>query len=88
MHDITCTCNRCAFGYTDPAYKPMTPAEFKPLAELHGLHMNWLAKHIGRVSERTFRYWCNGRLGTNQRVPTDAVERMRALNEALSKVLA
>ena len=65
----------------------MTHTEFAALVAVYGLPIPWLAKHIGHVSERSFRYWCNGRPGVQQRVPADAVERMQALNLALEKVL-
>lgn len=65
----------------------MNSTEFAALVAVHGLPIPWLAKHIGHVSERSFRYWCSGRPGVQQRVPVDAVERMQALNSALEKVL-
>lgn len=65
----------------------MTPEQFKPIAEHHGLSIPWLAENVARVSERTFRYWVNGRPGINTQVPDDVVQRMRRLNKALDKVL-
>jgi hypothetical protein len=65
----------------------MTPAQFKPLADQHGLSIPWLAEKVAKVSERTMRYWVNGRPGINTQVPDDVVKRMKALNRALDRVL-
>jgi hypothetical protein len=64
----------------------MTPEQFKPLADQHGLSIPWLAEKMGK-SERTMRYYVNGRPGINTQVPDDVVKRMSALNRALDKVL-
>lgn len=65
----------------------MTPAQFKPLADHHSLSIPWLADKVGKVSERTMRYWVNDRPGINTQVPDDVVLRMKRLNKVLDKVL-
>lgn len=65
----------------------MNHEEFSVLVAVYGLPVPWLAQHVGRVSERTFRYWVCGRPGTHINVPFDAVQRMQALNKALAKIL-
>lgn len=65
----------------------MTPAQFKPLAHQHGLSIPWLAEKVAKVSERTMRYWVNGRPGINTKVPDDVVLRMKRLNKVLDRVL-
>lgn len=65
----------------------MTPAQFKPLAHQHGLSIPWLAEKVAKVSERTMRYWVNGKPGINTQVPDDVVLRMKRLNKVLDKVL-
>lgn len=65
----------------------MTPEQFKPLANHHNLSIPWLAENVAKVSERTFRYWVNGRPGINTRVPEDVVLRIKRLNRALNRVL-
>lgn len=65
----------------------MTNAEFADLVAVYGLPIPWLARHVGRVSERTFRYWVSGRPGIQIKVPDDAVARMKQLNLAVEKAL-
>lgn len=65
----------------------MTQKEFAALVAVYSLPVPWLAQHVGKVSERTFRYWVCGRPGTKINVPSDAVQRMQALNKALAKIL-
>jgi hypothetical protein len=65
----------------------MNNEEFAKLVAFYGLPVPWLAKHVGRVSERTFRYWTSGRPGTTVTVPGDAVDRMQRVNFALKKAL-
>lgn len=65
----------------------MSPEEFAALVAVYGLPVPWLARHVGRVSERTFRYWVAGRPGESVTVPADAVARMEAVNRALCKAL-
>jgi hypothetical protein len=65
----------------------MSSAEFARLVGVYGLPVPWLARHVGHVSERTFRYWVCGRPGAQVTVPDDAVQGMRALNAALNKTL-
>jgi hypothetical protein len=65
----------------------MTPEDFSVLVAEFSLPIPWLAKHVGHVSERTFRYWACGRPGAQVNVPTDAVERMLRLNAAIAKAL-
>jgi hypothetical protein len=66
----------------------MTPEQFKPLADHHDLSIPWLAEKVGHVSERTMRYWVNGRPGINTQVPDDVVKRMKRLNKVLDRILA
>lgn len=70
------------------AMNNLTHQEFSALVAVHGLPIPWLAKHVGHVSERSFRYWVSGRPGVEQRVPADSVARMQAVNKALSKALS
>lgn len=65
----------------------MTTPKFAGLVGQYNLPIPWLAKHVGLVSERTFRYWVSGRPGTTVTVPTDAVDRMQRVNSALKKAL-
>ena len=65
----------------------MSSEDFAELVAVYGLPVPWLAKHVGHVSERTFRYWTSGRPGTTVAVPTDSVDRMRSVNGALKKAL-
>lgn len=65
----------------------MTHDEFAALVAVYDLPAPWLARHVGQVSERTFRYWVAGRPGSQVNVPPDAVKRMQRLNAALSKAL-
>ncbi len=65
----------------------MTPEDFAKIVQAYGLPIPWLAQHVGRVSDRTFRYWVSGRPGSTVVVPNDATQRMRRLNAALDKAL-
>jgi hypothetical protein len=65
----------------------MNHEEFATLVAVYGLPIPWLAQHVGRVSERTFRYWVCGRPGSQVVVPADAVRRLRTLNAALARAL-
>jgi hypothetical protein len=65
----------------------MTCSDFKKMVDVYSLPIPWLARHVGHVSERTFRYWVCGRPGAQVTVPADAVQRMLALNAALNKIL-
>lgn len=57
------------------------------LVAVHNLPINWLAKHVGRVSERSFRYWMHGRAGAVHSVPADVLERLQCLNQAIDRAL-
>ena len=66
----------------------MTPSQFKPLAQKHGLPNAWLAQRLGYCSARNFRHYVDGRPKINVTVPDAVVKRMQALNRALDKALA
>jgi hypothetical protein len=63
----------------------MKTSELEKLVAVYGLPVPWLAKHVGHVSERTFRYWVAGRPGTQVTVPADVVQRMQRLNAVLEE---
>lgn len=65
----------------------MNNYDFAALVAVYGLPVPWLARHVGHVSERTFRYWTSGRAGVQVTVPADAVQRLQRLNAALAKAL-
>jgi hypothetical protein len=66
----------------------MAPDEFKKIVMRYELPLPWLARHIGNhVSERSFRYWVNGRPGVSVTVPDDVVKRLQRLNEHIAKAL-
>lgn len=65
----------------------MNHTEFAQLVAVHGLPITWLARHVGRVSDRTMQYWVAGRPGHEVNVPADAVQRLQRLNNSISKAL-
>lgn len=65
----------------------MTPEQFSQLVAVHGLPIPWLARHVGRVSERTMSYWVKGRPGQNVTVPEDVVKRLQRLNLAITRAI-
>ena len=61
----------------------MTPAELKSLVDRTGLPVTWLAKHVGRMSERSFRYQMSGRDGQIGTDKPDVSESMTRIVDAL-----
>lgn len=66
----------------------MTNNELRSRREQLGLPALWCATHIGRVKERTWRYWEAGREGRDVVVPAEVVERFERVDAAITAALA
>lgn len=47
-----------------------------------GHSVEWCSRHIGRVKDRTWRYWESG----NRTVPDDVISAMQRLSDAVKSV--
>ena len=66
----------------------MTNPELRAARQALGLQIQYCADSIGRCSERTWRYWENGRDDKSVPVPADVAERMEKLAAAHLEALA
>ncbi len=65
----------------------MKNAELRALRRELDLPTIWCARHVGRVAERTWKYWEAGRNDRETVVPVDVQARMLALRKAMVAAL-